>query len=330
MPQGFTTLDGVDFNEVFYGTLLPVLDVYNTEGADMFRDLLTAQGDEKIKKLIVPSSMRLQKTAFEETPNAVKITFGRWQALVENYKTGHVYQRSFLMYARMDDIERLHAEAIAEDNRTIKREVLFETMNDPAVAPTEYKGALWNGYYASNEGISTPPKWETNSFSSTHNHYVTSGGSALAEADFDTARQHMTEHGVAGQWLCYMHTNQGNQLSSLLGITGSGIASSVKDELAMNGYLSRFKGWDVFVTDQIPSGYVLWTCNQVNGRKLAAFVESDNASFRGFSILPGYDNPSFPLIGAHYERNFNIKVLDRSAAVAMQITTSASYTNPFS
>lgn len=329
MPIGFQTLDGIDFNEVFYGILLPVLDVYSAEGEDLFRTLLTANGDEQIKKLIVPSTLRLQEMAGNMTPDAVKVIFGRWQSLVRNFKTGVMYSNEYLMYARQADIARLHAEAIAEDQRTIKRETLKEVMNNPAAAPTVWKGALWNGNYASDEGITAPPAWETNTFSSTHTHYVINGATGLAEADFDTARQHMSEHGVAGQWLAFMHTDQGNQLSKLLGITGSGIASEVRDEMARNGYLTKFKGWDVFATDQVPSGYILWTADMGVAGKLAAFVESDNVSYRGFNLLPGNVDPNFPIIGSFYSRWFNVKILNRSAAVAMQIKATGSYTNPF-
>ena len=44
--KGYTTTDGIDLNEILYGTVLPVLELYNLEEMLDLRAVLCSDHDE--------------------------------------------------------------------------------------------------------------------------------------------------------------------------------------------------------------------------------------------------------------------------------------------
>ena len=327
MPSGFRTEDGVDFNEVYYDGIVPMLQRYNeVDGRPDFRELLCEDADEKIKSTILATTDRMQKLAPNQTPDSIKTEIGRYQGLSEFYGTGQTRTWDYLRNAKADDILRDQANIFTADKETIHDTIVKAVLVNPAVAPTAVSGALYNGYYETYEGIATPPKYKTNSFQAGHIHYVTSGATSFALNDFDAAETHLREHGVKGDLLAIMHNDQWTQIKGLAAWTASGaISNPITDKIAVEGFVDKMSGWNIIVDDSMPTGYVLWTVYSQGGR-LMKFHESNNGSFRGLLIIEG--SAKYPLVGSYYFRFFNPKVYRRDMAVAMQITNNADYTNP--
>ena len=59
--RGFTTTDGIDLNEVLYGTILPIIDLYNSDEELDLRSMLTIDGDESYFKFDASGKWKFQR-----------------------------------------------------------------------------------------------------------------------------------------------------------------------------------------------------------------------------------------------------------------------------
>lgn len=326
--KGFQTIDGVDFNEVFYNGVVPRLERYNDPMAARpdFRELLCSDEDEKIKSTIIYSNDMMQNLAPNQTPDSITTAIGRYQGISKFYGTGITRTWDYLRNAKAEDVLRDQDNVMRADKETIHDAIMKALLLNPAAAPSNTQGALYNGYFETYEGISTPPKYKTNSFNSNHNHYIVSGGTSFVLDDFDAMETHLNEHGVKGDRLAIMHNDQWTQIKGLAAWTATGaISNPITDKVAVDGFVDKMSGWNIIVDDSVPSGYVIGTVYS-QGDKLMKFHEPDNPTFRGLIVVPG--NANYPLVGSFYFRFFNPKIFKREMAVCMQITNAGSYTNP--
>ena len=329
--KGMTTIDGIDYNEVYYDAIVPSLERYNEQEVNDYRTLFTADDDERLKNINIPGSNKMQKLSVLQTPDNIKIARGRFQGVTEFYGTAYQYTWDWLKDAKASDLIDLQAEMLATDRRTIKETVLKSMVVNPGNSGSylHADGAFWNTYFDQYEGVANPPAHKTNTFASSHTHYVVSGAAAITLDDFTSAEQHLREHGVSGNLVCFIHSSQKKTIQDLAGWTTSGSTRSpIMDAVAVEGWVARIAGWDIVVDDSIQANYVLFTVyDEAKLGKPVRFIEPNNASFRGLLLVEG-PNPNYPLIGAYYMRFMGSKVFNRSAGLAMEIAVSGSYTNP--
>lgn len=329
MPTGFTTSDGIDFNEVYYDSIVPSLQRYNEDEQNDFRAILCADDDERIKNTILNTTDVMQKLASNQTPDMIKMARGRYQGLTEFYGTGYAYTFEFMKDAKASDVEDLQAKMFKVDRNTIKSTIMKAVMNDPGNTLGATQGALWNQYFETYEGITTPPNYKSNTFASSHTHYAFSGATTIALDDFTAAEAHIREHGGEGTLVAFINSAQRKQVQDLAGWTTSGtISNPITDIISTTGNFTQLLGWTIVIDDTIPAGFIFFAMyDDLNLGKLARFHEPNNPSFRGLQIIPG-PNPNYPLIGAYYFRFMGVKVFNRGNAVAMKLHGSA-YSNPF-
>ncbi|HYY00870.1 MAG TPA: hypothetical protein VE908_15200, partial [Mycobacterium sp.] len=81
-------------------------------------------------------------------------------------------------------------------------------------------------------------------------------------------------------------------------------------------------------SDFVPSGYVAVVASYGpdSAYNVIGFRQHTNPAYQNLRMIPGAGQ--YPIIGAYHQRSFGTGVRQRGAAVAIQVTTSATYTAP--
>lgn len=349
------TIDGRDLNEM-WRELQQALDAWNV-GRSRLVSALTFPVTNPIEE--VP---QLAMDDFEEASEygePVGIRGGDYFSLGFDfrwYDIGARFTWKYLAEATAAQVESVHNMVLEADNRNVFSKVLkaiFNNVNRTA----DIRGNAYNVYPFYNNDGTTPPDYKTNTFASTHQHYVTSGGATVTSANLDTLETLLTEHGYgaingstlillvnrtqlttirnfrvatgasydfipaagAPPWL--LPTNVGGVVSP----QGSGIPSQVNG-LDVSG---RYGPFLVVEEAYIPAGYMVAfaTGGEQNANNPVGIREHQNPGLRGLRLVKGRNN-DYPLVDSFYNRGFGTGVRQRGAGAVMQITAAGSYTIP--
>ena len=327
--DGFYTSDNVDWNDVWTGSLIPSLNMYNDEETLDFRALLTSDIDDTLKNINIPNTDRFEKLGETSWADAKQITRGKWQGVTDKYGGKYGYTYDSLKDMSLSDIQDTQAKMFDMDRKTMRFEIVKSIMiNNGSLA-----GCLWNGYYDSLENISKPPPQGANTFSANHNHYIVAGSTSFNTlALITTAAAHIREHGYEGRIICLLNIAQEKEVTDYLTITSTSVQVSnpITNIVGAEGidWMGRLMGVDFIRTSAMPAGYCLFAgVDAPGGTTVVKFVESHNASFRGLRLIPG-PNPGYPIIMSQYMRYFGAQVYNRSLGVAVEFAASGSYSNP--
>ncbi len=83
--KGYTTTDGIDLNEILYGTVLPVLELYNLEEVLDLRALLCSDHDESYVKFDSSGKWKFQRLAEAERAQSRRKRWGKRQKDTQKY-----------------------------------------------------------------------------------------------------------------------------------------------------------------------------------------------------------------------------------------------------
>jgi hypothetical protein len=323
MAQGFLTIDGVDYNEVWYG-LLPVIDRYNERDRTDIETILANRNDERLKKYVLKSSNGFKKLGEVEHPDRQKVEWGKMVKMTTKYGSAYGYDLDFLKDATADDIKRTQADILEQDREMIKS-LLLET------CLTNSTNGFYNAAFDTLEGISAPPSYGQNTFLSTHTHYITAGATTLSFNNCTTIRNHIEEHGAPSTLVGFINgEDSGNIVNAMAPTTSTVYVSNpLTDSVITTGLIGNFGGINWVRTALMPAGYVLvvGTNPGVDNQKPVTIIHPTNASFRGLKLIEG-NLPTFPLINSYFLHWATAKVVHRGNGVACQLTANASYTDP--
>lgn len=259
----------------------------------------------------------------------------------------------FLADAPRAQVDAINAAALEADNRLVFNKVMAALFNkDNRVA--DINGVQDVNVYAlyNNDGT-VPPAYKSNTFLSTHNHYITSGAATIDSGDVDTIFDDLYSHGYSKQngyqVALLVNHREGNTIRTFRVATssrndfvpsqGSPGAFLPRDvELFGNQVANTWRGLNVIGSygdmliveeDTIPVGYVVGIASggPENLGNPVGLREHSNASLRGLRLVKG-PNPDYPLIDSFYNRGFGTGIRQRGGAFCMQITASGTYTNP--
>lgn len=326
--RGFTTTDGIDLNEIFYGTVIPILDIYNSEEILDLRGMLTFDWDESYYRFPVNSSWKFQKLGEAEKPVSRKRLYGKRQKDAVKYGLGIDYTFDWLMseQASSQEITKLAAKAISTD-----REVVTAVLLNVCLYGDGTSG-FYNGSFESNEVITTPPPFGVATFAATHTHYVATGAATLRLSDVTAAKEHLKEHGYRGPIMGFCNADFTKDVEDLAGffLTTTAQYSGVgnlENEVVMDGWKGRMLGIDWVETQWMPDDYFLLISSRPDQDKPIMFIQKKNASARGLILTPGSYDVRYPIIEASYLRWFDAVIAYRGAGIVYKITT-GSYSNP--
>ena len=127
LTHGLTTTDGIDLNEILYGTVLPIVDVYNEEEVLDLRALLCSDHDESYVKFDASGQWKFQELAEAEKPRSKKKEWGKRQQDTSKYGLDIGYTYDWLMSenSSSEEVSRLATKAIERD-RALQTAVILD------------------------------------------------------------------------------------------------------------------------------------------------------------------------------------------------------------
>lgn len=264
----------------------------------------------------------------------------RWKDLASR----HTWQ--FLADASAAQVSALHNAALEADNRLVFKTIMSRLF-DPTPRANE-DGTTVYGLWKGDDG-QTPPSYNGNVFSSTHNHYMTTGSATLDPADVEALAETVLHHGYGdsdGQTLVVLvNPLEGETIAGWRAGVGGAKFDFVASESAPPYLTSevlvgsrppgQFQGLKVLgqygralIAESylIPIGYLaaLATSGANSDRNPIALREHPLRT--GLQIVRG-NVPEYPLQDSYYIHGIGTGVRQRGAAAVMKITTGA-YTIP--
>lgn len=327
--KGYMTTDGIDWNEILYDTILPLLDIYNDEEILDLRALVCHDANESYTQFDASGRYKFQKLAEGEKPFARKIVKGKRQKDTVKYGLGLGYTYDWLAseMASSREIKLMAKKAVSRD-RSLQTAVILERMIQSST------DGFYNASFSAQENMTTPPTFGANTFAATHTHYVGAGSSTLALSYITAAKKHLKEHGFKGTIWGFANADFVQKIEDLApwsvisGASSSPTAVRIVDNIAIDGFRGRMLGIDWKETEWMPDDYFLLVVAEGLEEKPVRFIQKKNPSFKGLILTPGSFDPNFPLIDASYLHWLEAQVLNRGAGVIYKLN--ASWGNPTS
>ncbi len=324
LTRGFTTTDGIDLNEVLYGTVLPIVDLYNQEEVLDLRALLCSDWDESYVKFDSSGQWKFQKLGESEKPTSKKKAWGKMQKDCAKYGLDIGYTYDWLMSEASSaaEITAMARKAVERDRALQTAVILDELLTS---------GGFFNGSFEAAENMATPPTYGANTFAAGHSHYVSAGSATLTLATITAMKLHAKEHGFKGNLWGFMNADMTKKIEDLAGWYQANttlIPNKLTDNVAIEGFAGRLLGVDWKETEWMPTDYLIIIGTQAaGGEKPVRYIQKKNPSAKGLLLTPGSYDPKYPIIDADYLHWLEAKVIVRGAGVVYYISTSA-YTNP--
>lgn len=325
LTQGLTTTDGIDLNEVLYGTVLPIVDVYNMEETLDLRALLCSDHDESYVKFDASGQWKFQELAEAEKPRSKKNVYGKRQQDVSKYGLNIGYTFDWLMseQASSEEVARMAAKAIERD-RALQTASILDTC-----LVKDSEKCFYDGSFTSLERMAVPPTYGANTFTAAHTHYNASGSTTLTLATITAMKEHIKQHGYKTQLWGLCNADMSRQVEDLAGWTAAAtipVSGKVVDEVAIEGWQGRLLGIDWKETEWMPDNYLMIIGTVSGMDKPLRYVQKKNPSAKGLILTPGSYTPKYPIIDADYIHWLNSMVIQRGAGVVYRINTT--WTNP--
>jgi hypothetical protein len=347
---------------------VPLDDLYNEFNATL--QLLNAQRAPLVERLTFPVTtpfeqvMPIVADEFEEAdeygqPKGIRLgqpwTMGY---PLRYYDLGIRYTFRFLGRAPASQIRALHNSALEADQRLVMRTILTRLFdNTTTTATLEDTGTVVNVYPFYNGDVTAlpvaPPDWKSFTHTTTHTHYVTSGGATVVSGDLDDMYDHIYHHGYTqGGTDIFLLCNRalGNVIrkfkvsagdgydfipaantpaATFLGtLVGSLPTSSGSAPNTFPGFLGDYGPIHVVIEDYIPTGYMVMLASggKFADRNPIGLRDHENAALRGLKLIPEFER--YPLREAFYHHPLGAGVRHGAAGVVMQVTASATYVIP--
>lgn len=263
------------------------------------------------------------------------------------------YTWMFLAEATRAQLEALNNTALEADNRLVFTRVMKQVFNNVTKVAT-IDGVATNVYPFYNGDTMIAPKWKTTTFSTGHQHYVTSGAGTVVSGDLDDMQDLLTHHGYAQirgyRLILLVNPAQGAVIRSFKVATGAkydfipsanvggGLYIPTNSGIIGQPQLANIPGlisigsygsFTVVEEDYIPVGYMLGlaSAGELNIGNAVGVRQHENAALQGLRLVKGKDN-DYPLIDSFYLHGMGTGVRHRGAGVVMQVSAAGSYTIP--
>lgn len=268
----------------------------------------------------------------------------------------------FLADATAQQVDSIQNAALEADSRLMFNKVMkrvFDNTNDLATI----NGNAFNVFtFYNNDGIVTPPPYMTNTFTSSHQHYITTNGTVLQAADLDDVIGLVTEHGytrLLGYKIVVMinsaqaptikqfrmadATHTGDTYGDWDFIPATGVnvnAQLLQSNTVILGQqpsnvlgdldvIGSYGDALIVVNDYIPAGYVFCfaTGGKANLTNPIGIRQHQNAQLQGMRLVKG-PQADYPLIDSYYVRGMGVGIRQRGAGAILQVVTGTTYTPP--
>jgi hypothetical protein len=261
----------------------------------------------------------------------------------------------FLSEAPTSQVDAIQNQAFESDNRLLYVKTMQRIFN-PVNEMASIKGNAYNVYTFYNGAGEAPPAYKSNTFDSTHTHFLASGAATIDPGDLNDQINALAEHGYTksngyrvvtlmnraeAQVVRGFRLGTNGALYDFIPVQGSSPLFLPENTLLLGQQPTQsVPGFNVIGSygdlliveeDHIPAKYVLSfaTGGPDSVQNPVGMREHANASLRGLKLVKGRDN-DYPLIDSYYVRGFGTGVRHRGAGVVTQITTNSTYAAPAS
>ncbi|ODQ89954.1 hypothetical protein [Mycolicibacterium holsaticum] len=353
----FKTTDGIAFGEVIK-EFLDTLSIYNSKQQKLV-SLLSYPTTDFFAADPVDGNVKFERATEHGVPRGIEtgdlITLG---FDLRDYDAATRYTWKYLREVSSDELARVHGEAMAADQELLTKTILQRIMTPTgATPPKTARGHNIYSLYNGADGV-VPPKFETNTFTSSTTMYMATNAATIDSGDIETAITAVQQHGYGIQ-------ERGQQLVILANAVESKVIQRFRagvennnEQVAQYDFIpstnapARIEDGTLFGTEPagdfhgvpikgsygpallaesylMPQGYVLVfsTAGPNSPQNVCAFREHPDAIWRGLRLLPG-NQQAYPLADAFYSRTFGTGVRNRAAAAAIRVVASTTYTAP--
>ncbi len=347
------TPDGRDLNDI-WREFIAALAIHNAARQNIV-DLLTFPVTVPIEDVPQTTSEDFEEASEFGEPVGIR-------AVVDYFQLGYDFKWydlairftwKFLAEATGGQVDALNNMALEADNRLVFSRVMRAVFNNLNRA-TDIRGNNIPVYPFYNGDGTVPPAYKTNTFTGTHNHYLTSGAGIVDPGDLTDIEDHLVHHGYSpqnGSRLLLLANRA--QIATIrtfrvangaaydfVPAQGSPAAFLPADTVLFGGGQppATFAGLNVAGTygpflvideDYIPPGYLFAfaTGGPAGATNPVGIREHANPALRGLRLIPGA-RPAYPLLDSFYNRGIGTGIRQRGAGLVMQITANAAYTIP--
>lgn len=269
----------------------------------------------------------------------------------EWYDVAGRYTWKYLAEATAQQVESVHQSILEADNRNVFRETMA-TMFDSTNRVADIRNQSYNVYALYNNDGTVPPAYKTNTFLSTHSHYLSSGAATVDSGDLDEMQTHIEHHGYlpsSGVELVVMvNKAQGDVIRQFRSIANGGVAmydfipaigtpsllmplnkiqgDTPRPSASLRGLkvIGSYGDLVVVQEDYIPAGYMVafGTGGAESLSNPVGIREHANPALRGLRLVKGRSS-DYPLQDSYYQRGFGTGIRQRGAAVVMRIGVAA-------
>jgi hypothetical protein len=343
--------DGADLNRM-WREFQRSLVIFNRE-RDPLLNMITFDVTNPVERVMQPSTEDFEAASEFGVPKGVRI--GKPFNLGYGFKWWDIaarYTFDFLLEADRQQIQAVNRTVIDAGRRLYFQQVfkrLFNNVNDTATINEQ----AVNVYALYNNDGTVPPTFETNTFLSTHNHYVTSGAATIDPGDLAQIEDDLNAHGyrydLGYELILFVNRQEGSVIRTFVAGTASSRYTFLNNPnyvpggivLPQNGGIIGQPGmtlpqqigtWGPFKIVEmslIPAGYVLGTASggEQNIGNLVGVRVHQRPEVQGLTLVQG-PRQDYPLTDSYYRFGFGTGIRHRGAGYVMQITASGSYTIP--
>jgi len=353
------TIDGVNTNEL-WSAYQQAVALRNQERQPLI-DFLSYYVTEPVEGIATADSdARFERASEYGTPRSYRPS-GEFAWLGFDfhwYDLGNRFTWEFLADATAAQVDAVATQALEADNILMFQMImwtLFNNVNRSAqINKKPYNVyTFWNG----TDG-EVPPTYKTNTFNSTHNHYMVSGAATVVSGDLDDMEENLVHHGYKrsnGYRLVLMvNKAQGDVIRTFRSVLNGGTAKwdfipaqgtpafliprdyvlpqgTTAPPASLNGFevIGEYGEWTIIQEDYIPPGYMVGFASggQESITNPVGIRQHANTNLRGLRLVKGRDN-DYPLTESFFQRGFGTGIRHRGAGVIMQVKASGSYTAP--
>lgn len=344
--------DGTDLNE-FYNEIQSVIALRNQDRNRLVSAFATYVSEPTVQ-FAVPSEADFEEASEYGQPMGIRFSATRfWRGFdFKFYDLGIRYTWMYIAESDARQLRVLNQMALDADNKLLYQKVMkcvFNPTNTLGITDNNEPITAYKFYNADGE---TPPAYKTNTFSNTHNHYITSGGASLTSANVTSLANELGHHGYnlnnGYRLVLWMNPAQVATIKTFR-VSGGAEYDFIPDSNflgggvfvpnngqyvgapsgSLPGQVGTYGPFHIVQEDYIPAGYIvaLASGGPENLGNPIGIREHKNPAYRGLKFIPG-QRSQYPLLDSFYRRGFGTGITQRGGGVVMQVTASGSYTVP--
>jgi hypothetical protein len=342
------SLDGSDLGAM-WREFQQTLTVWNRQRQPLL-NLLSRNVSSNTERVFYPTSEDFEEATEFGEPKGIRI--GKPFVMGYDFKWYDVAIRYTWMFLAESDAEQIRAlnNTALEGDSNLMFTKIMRTLFNPTNSSAIVNEQNVNVYQLYNADGTVPPNYKTFTHTSSHTHYLTSGGATIDAGDLDDIAEHLYHHGYnvnsVNRMILLVNRQEGATIRTFRVSTGAkydfipgnlyggGVFLPTGQLVAqpqgqVPGEIGTYGPWHVVEEDYVPAGYVVGFVSggEDNIGNLVGIRQHENPGLRGLRLVKGKDN-DYPLTDSYYLHGFGTGIRHRGAGVVMQITAAGSYTAP--